>query len=105
PSALACPLPGRQTPQCPTTQVVVVGLGPFCFNLLGPKIPPPRRTPMKQPSVYLKMRVLGAIDTAQGNTRHQRILNVAAMTFLDEDGNPRQFTWRTIQTWHYRYNN
>jgi len=60
---------------------------------------------MKQPSVYLKMRVLGAIDTAQGNTRHQRILNVAAMTFLDEDGNPRQFTWRTIQTWHYRYKN
>jgi putative transposase len=60
---------------------------------------------MKQPSVYLKMRVLGAIDTAQGNTRHQRIHNVAAMTFLDEDGHPRQFTWRTIQTWHYRYKN
>jgi putative transposase len=60
---------------------------------------------MKQPSVYLKMRVLGAIDTAQGNTRHQRIQSVAAMTFLDEDGHPRQFTWRTIQTWHYRYKN
>ncbi|MFO0906708.1 MAG: DDE-type integrase/transposase/recombinase [Pirellulales bacterium] len=27
------------------------------------------------------------------------------MVFLDEDGNPRQFTWRTIQTWHYRYKN
>ena len=60
---------------------------------------------MKQPSVYLKMRVLGAIDTAPGRTRHQRVHNVAAMTFLDEDGNPRQFTWRTIQTWHYRYKN
>lgn len=60
---------------------------------------------MKQPSVYLKMRVLGAIDTAQGRTRHERVLNVAAMTFLDEEGNPRQFTWRTIQTWHYRYKN
>jgi len=60
---------------------------------------------MKQPSVYLKMRVLGAIDTVQGRTRHERIHNVAAMTFLDEDGNPRQFTWRTIQTWHYRYKN
>src|SRR5271169_6354094 len=60
---------------------------------------------MKQPSVYLKMRVLGAIDTVQGQTRHQRVQNVAAMTFLDEDGNPRQFTWRTIQTWHYRYKN
>ena len=27
------------------------------------------------------------------------------MTFLDEEGNPRQFTWRTIQTWFYRYKN
>lgn len=60
---------------------------------------------MKQPSVYLKMRVLGAIDTVQGKTRHERILNVAAMTFLDEEGHQRQFTWRTIQTWHYRYKN
>src|SRR5277367_332776 len=60
---------------------------------------------MKQPSVYLKMRVLGAIDTAPGRTRHERVLNVAAMTFLDEEGNSRQFTWRTIQTWFYRYKN
>jgi transposase InsO family protein len=60
---------------------------------------------MKQPSVYLKMRVLGAIDTAPGRTRHQRVHHVAAMTFLDEEGNPRQFTWRTIQTWFYRYKN
>jgi transposase InsO family protein len=60
---------------------------------------------MKQPSVYLKMRVLGAIDTVAGRTRHQRVRNVAAMTFLDEEGNPRQFTWRTIQTWFYRYKN
>jgi putative transposase len=60
---------------------------------------------MKQPSVYLKMRVLGAVDTALGRTRHERIHHVAGMTFLDEDGNPRQFTWRTIQTWFYRYKN
>src|SRR5271156_1510513 len=60
---------------------------------------------MKQPSVYLKMRVLGAIDTVAGRTRHERVLNVAAMTFLDEEGNSRQFTWRTIQTWYYRYKN
>ena len=51
------------------------------------------------------MRVLGALDTAPGRTRQQRVHDVAAMTFLDEDGNPRQFTWRTIQTWHYRYKN
>ena len=60
---------------------------------------------MKQPSVYLKMRVLGAIDTVLGRTRHERMLNVAAMTFLDEEGNLRRFTWRTIQTWFYRYKN
>jgi transposase InsO family protein len=60
---------------------------------------------MKQPSVYLKMRVLGTIDTADGRTRHERVHNVAAMIFLDEDGNARQFTWRTIQTWYYRYKN
>jgi putative transposase len=60
---------------------------------------------MKQPSVYLKMRVLGALDSVDGRTRHERVHNVAAMTFLDEEGNPRQFTWRTIQTWHYRYKN
>src|SRR3974390_706778 len=51
-----------------------------------------RRTLMKQPSVYLKMRVLGAIDTVQGRTRHERVHNVAALTFLDEEGTPPQFT-------------
>ena len=60
---------------------------------------------MKQPSVYLKMRVLGAVDTVEGRTRHERVHNVAGMTFLDEEGHPRQFTWRTIQTWYYRYKN
>jgi transposase InsO family protein len=60
---------------------------------------------MKLPSVYLKMRVLGAVDTVEGRTRHERIHNVAAMTFLDEEGHPRQFTARTIQTWFYRYKN
>jgi transposase InsO family protein len=60
---------------------------------------------MKQPSVYLKMRVLGAVDTVEGRTRHERIHNVATMTFLDEEGNARHFTWRTIQTWFYRYKN
>jgi transposase InsO family protein len=60
---------------------------------------------MKQPSVYLKMRVLGAVDTVEGRTRHERVHNVAAMAFLDEEGNLRRFTWRTIQTWYYRYKN
>lgn len=60
---------------------------------------------MKYPSIYLKMRVLGAIDTAPGKTQGERVRNVAGMTFTDEDGNPRQFTWRTIYTWWYRYKN
>ena len=60
---------------------------------------------MKLPSVYLKMRVLGAVDTVAGRTRDERMHAVAAMTFLDEEGNSRQFTWRTIQTWFYRYKN
>ena len=60
---------------------------------------------MKQPSVYLKMRVLGAVDTVEGRTRHERVHHVAAMTFLDEEGNARYFSWRTIQTWYYRYKN
>ena len=60
---------------------------------------------MKQPSIYVKMKVLGAIDVVEGRTRHERIHNVAQMTFLDEEGDPHRFTWRTIQTWHYRYKN
>jgi transposase InsO family protein len=51
------------------------------------------------------MKVLGAIDIAEGKTRDARVKNVAAMTFTDEEGNPHQFTWRTIQTWYYRYKN
>jgi len=60
---------------------------------------------MKRPSIYVKMKVLAAIDIAEGKTRDQRIKNVAAMVFTDEQGLPHQFTWRTIQTWHYRYKN
>lgn len=58
---------------------------------------------MKLPSAYLKMRILGAVDYAPGNSIRQRIENLAKQTFTDEDGNPRQFTWRTISTWLYRY--
>ena len=49
------------------------------------------------------MRVLGAIDMAQGNSITARIKAVSQMSFTDEDGQPRQFTWRTIQTWYSRY--
>lgn len=60
---------------------------------------------MKRPSIYVKMKVLGAIEVVEGKTRHERIHNVAKMTFLDEEGQPHRFTWRTIQTWYYRYKN
>lgn len=58
---------------------------------------------MRNPTTYLKMRVLGAIDMAEGKTIHARTVAVSQMTFTDEEGHPRQFTWRTIQTWYSRY--
>jgi transposase InsO family protein len=58
---------------------------------------------MRNPTAYLKMRVLGAVDMAEGNTERKRIQAVSQMTFTDEDGIPRQFTWRTISTWLCRY--
>lgn len=76
---------------------------PFAFELRVPLFI--SGVSMQRPSIYVKMKVLGAIDIAEGKTRHERIHNVAAMTFTDEEGKPHQFTWRTIQTWHYRYKN
>lgn len=58
---------------------------------------------MTRVSNYLKMRVLGALEHAPGDTMQARYRAVAEMTFLDEDSHPRQFTWRTIQTWWYYY--
>jgi len=58
---------------------------------------------MKQPSSYLKLRMLTAIDYAKGKTIRKRIKEVAKQEFLDEEGFPRRFTWRTISTWYYRY--
>src|SRR5262249_18194229 len=105
-SALRCRQPDPPRQKKPTTQDVVRGVRVFCFNrTFARQGPQPRSNPMQQPSVYLKMRVPGAVDTALGRTRHQRVPHVAALTFLDEEGNPRRFTWRTIQTWYYRYKN
>jgi len=58
---------------------------------------------VKRVSPYLKMRVLGAIEHAPGNTIVARIRHVADTSFTDEDGRRFQFTWRTIQTWYSRY--
>jgi len=55
---------------------------------------------MKRVSIYLKLRVLGAVETVEGNTIKSRIQSVAERTFHDEEGLPRVFTSRTIQTWY-----
>jgi putative transposase len=58
---------------------------------------------MKRVTNYLKMRVLGALEYAQGQSNLARYQAVSNMTFLDEEGHPCRFTWRTIQTWWYHY--
>jgi len=58
---------------------------------------------MKNPTAYLKMRILGAIDLAPGKTIRERIRQVAQTAFQDEEGTTRHFTWRTISTWLYRF--
>jgi len=58
---------------------------------------------MKRISIYLKLRVVGAIDSMPGSSRVNRIKEVAKLTFHDEDGMPHVFTWRTIQTWFSIY--
>jgi len=58
---------------------------------------------MSRISNYLKMRVLGALEHAPGDTLNAQYKSVAAMVFKDEDGRARQFTWRTIQSWWYHY--
>ncbi len=58
---------------------------------------------MRNPTSYLKMRVLGAIDMAEGRTIRARIEAVSQKDFTDEDGLTRRFTWRTIQTWYSRF--
>lgn len=49
------------------------------------------------------MRVLGAIDMAQGDSIQARIQAVSQTPFTNEEGQARSFTWRTIQTWYSRF--
>lgn len=59
---------------------------------------------MSNPSEYVKMRVLAAIDLANGTTIRDRIKAVSEKSFVDELGQEHRFTWRTIETWRVRYN-
>ena len=43
---------------------------------------------MRNPTAYLKMRVLGAVDMAEGATERARLQAVSQMSFTDEDGQP-----------------
>jgi putative transposase len=57
-----------------------------------------------KPSLALRLRVLSAIDYAPGDNLRQRIKQVSQRTFVDEpSAQSYQFTWRTIETWCYRF--
>ena len=58
---------------------------------------------MQHVTEYVKLRVLAAIDLAEGRSIRDRIRAVAARPFVDENGHAHQFTWRTIETWRMRY--
>jgi putative transposase len=58
---------------------------------------------MSNPTEYVKLRVLAAIDLAEGRSIRDRIRAVAARSFVDELGREHRFTWRTIETWRTRY--
>ncbi len=58
----------------------------------------------KTPPFELRLRVLSAIDYADGDTIQARIQSVSTRTFTDAQTNATyQFTWRTISTWLYRF--
>jgi putative transposase len=59
---------------------------------------------MSNPTEYVKLRVLAAIDLAEGRSIRDRIRAVAERPFVDEQGREHRFTWRTIETWRVRYN-
>ena len=47
------------------------------------------------------MKVLGALEFADGETMLAQYQAVSQQIFKDEEDIPHQFTWRTIQTWWY----
>lgn len=56
------------------------------------------------PPLELRLRVLSAIDYAPGGNIRERIKHVSERTFTDErTGLDYRFTWRTIETWRYRF--
>lgn len=58
---------------------------------------------MKRTTLYVQLKVLGALENTPGQTMKARYRAVSEMFFTDEYGSPHRFTWRTIQTWWYWY--
>lgn len=58
---------------------------------------------MKRVSNYLRMRVLGALEYAEGETKRARYKAVSQMTFTDELGKSHQFSPKTVESWWYYY--
>ena len=58
----------------------------------------------RKPPFELRLRVLSAVDYAEGNTLRERIKSVAKRPFTDPlSEHEFRFTWRTISTWLYRH--
>lgn len=58
----------------------------------------------RKPPLEIRLKVLGAIDYAPGDSIRERIKAVSQRSFRDEHtGLAYRFTWRTISTWLYRY--
>jgi hypothetical protein len=56
------------------------------------------------PPLEMKLRVLSAVDYAPGDSIRERIKSVSQRRFRDEiSGRDYRFTWRTIETWWYRF--
>ena len=59
---------------------------------------------MSTPSLEVRLKVLAAVDYAQGSSIRARIKSVSEQSFTDtQTGQVWRFTWRTISTWLYRY--
>jgi putative transposase len=58
---------------------------------------------LKRPTAYLKMRILGTVENSNEKTLREKFAKTANLCFPDDDGNMRQFTQRTIESWFYRY--
>jgi len=61
---------------------------------------------MKYAPAIVKMKVMAFIDQSPEITIRARVRKASEIFFIDEtSGEKYKFTWRTIDTWYYRYKN